>query len=340
MKAFSVTALETTTNSTGLVVDLKQAYSLGIDVAWEFEAVPTAPIEIDLGRIDQYTWNFADIGTSADGDFIVLEDATGALWAAALDVDGTGVANAGAVWTSVAAAKKTVVDISALTDDEDIAAAVKAALELLVGFTAKFTLTDNGDGTVLAVTDTQYAATSWGTYNIDESGAGSTSVTVASAGANPTVHTSTNTIDATAHGFLTGMKARVAISAGSLPSPLSAGVDYFVIRVNDDSFKLATTRAFALAGTAIDITTEGTDSQTITVTAQANAGTVVVEYSIDLEERQGRRWRTYATTNLVTDTSPDVSKTADVEFHAVRPVLSVTAGILKNASVTFYGKGT
>lgn len=57
--------------------------------------------------------------------------------------------------------------------------------------------------------------------------------------------------------FQTGEKVWVS-SSGTLPAPLTASTDYWVIRVSDTTIKLATTLANALAGTAIDLTTAGT----------------------------------------------------------------------------------
>ena len=60
---------------------------------------------------------------------------------------------------------------------------------------------------------------------------------------------------------------RVSNSGGALPGGLSAGTDYYVIKLGDDTFSFATTRALALAGTAVDITDAGTGTHTIADTA-------------------------------------------------------------------------
>lgn len=62
--------------------------------------------------------------------------------------------------------------------------------------------------------------------------------------------------------LLTGTRVRVSTST-TLPAPLVAATDYYLIRVNDSTFKLATTYANAIAGTQIDITTTGTGTQTL-----------------------------------------------------------------------------
>lgn len=52
-------------------------------------------------------------------------------------------------------------------------------------------------------------------------------------------------------------------TTGVLPSPLVAATDYYVIRIDAVTIKLATTYAFAIAGTAIDITDQGSGNHTL-----------------------------------------------------------------------------
>ena len=62
--------------------------------------------------------------------------------------------------------------------------------------------------------------------------------------------------------LLTGTRVQVSTTT-TLPSPLVAATNYYVIRVSDSTCKLATSYANAIAGTAIDITTAGTGTHTI-----------------------------------------------------------------------------
>lgn len=66
-----------------------------------------------------------------------------------------------------------------------------------------------------------------------------------------------------AHGLTTGQ--RVVVTAITGGTGVTAGTAYFVINVSSSTFKLATTRALAIAGTAIDITVDGS-AGTITPT--------------------------------------------------------------------------
>lgn len=67
------------------------------------------------------------------------------------------------------------------------------------------------------------------------------------------VATGTDRITQTAHGLATGDRLFLT-TTGTLPTGLSASTEYFAIRVDADTFELATTLANAIAGTQIDIT--------------------------------------------------------------------------------------
>jgi hypothetical protein len=64
-----------------------------------------------------------------------------------------------------------------------------------------------------------------------------------------------DTITIASHGFFTGLK--VALTGTNLPTGLSA-TNYWVIRVDANTIKLASSLALAVAGTPVDITAQGT----------------------------------------------------------------------------------
>lgn len=64
-----------------------------------------------------------------------------------------------------------------------------------------------------------------------------------------------NIIPIAAHGYITGTKIALT-TTGSLPAGLSA-TNYWVIKVTAGTLKLATSLANAVAGTAVDITGDG-----------------------------------------------------------------------------------
>ncbi len=71
------------------------------------------------------------------------------------------------------------------------------------------------------------------------------------------------------HGLLTGDgPLQVSNGGGALPTGLAGSTDYWVIKIDADTFYLATTRANALAGTHLSISTNGTGAQTISDTAE------------------------------------------------------------------------
>jgi hypothetical protein len=62
--------------------------------------------------------------------------------------------------------------------------------------------------------------------------------------------------------LLTGTKVRFTTTT-TLPAGLALATDYYLIRVSDTTFKVATSYANAIAGTPIDITDTGTGTHTI-----------------------------------------------------------------------------
>lgn len=69
----------------------------------------------------------------------------------------------------------------------------------------------------------------------------------------------------------TGTAVTVSNSGGALPTGLSAATVYWTIKISATTFKLASTLANAFAGTAINITDNGTGTQTVT---SINPGTI------------------------------------------------------------------
>lgn len=67
-----------------------------------------------------------------------------------------------------------------------------------------------------------------------------------------------------ARDFMTGEKVQFT-TTGTLPAPLSLATDYYVIRVSATEIKIATTISNSIAGTAINLTTQGTGNHTATL---------------------------------------------------------------------------
>lgn len=70
---------------------------------------------------------------------------------------------------------------------------------------------------------------------------------------------------ATTSSLYSGTPVTVSNSGGALPAPLAAATTYYVINVSGTTIQLAATAADVNTGTQIDLTTNGTGTQTITV---------------------------------------------------------------------------
>lgn len=81
----------------------------------------------------------------------------------------------------------------------------------------------------------------------------------ADAGTDTCTYTSTASIPSN---ILTGTRVRLTTTT-TLPAGLALATDYYVIRLGDTTFRLATSYANAIAGTQIDITDAGTGTHTI-----------------------------------------------------------------------------
>lgn len=92
------------------------------------------------------------------------------------------------------------------------------------------------------------------------------------------VATGTEIITITSHGFVTGLKVALTTD-GELPGGLSA-TDYYVIKVSDNTIKLAASYAAAIAGTAEDITSAA-GGGTHTLTPATLSGAIKLQTSID-----------------------------------------------------------
>jgi microcystin-dependent protein len=85
------------------------------------------------------------------------------------------------------------------------------------------------------------------------------------------VNPAIETVTVTGHGLnRTGFPVRFT-TTGTLPGGLVAGTTYFAIVVDENSFMVASTYALALAGTATDLTSQGTGTHTLAQAADPDA---------------------------------------------------------------------
>lgn len=81
------------------------------------------------------------------------------------------------------------------------------------------------------------------------------------------------------HGFETGRKIALT-TGGTLPTGLSA-TNYWLIKVDDDTFKFAASLVDALAGTAVNLTGYGTGTHTVTPAALSGASVKIQESNVN-----------------------------------------------------------
>ncbi len=95
----------------------------------------------------------------------------------------------------------------------------------------------------------------------------------------------TEIFTASTHGLLTGDgPLQVSNGGGGLPTGLSAATDYWVIKIDANTFYLATSRANAIAGTHLSISGDGTGTQTL-------SDTVYTERVTTLDISAFARWK-------------------------------------------------
>lgn len=128
----------------------------------------------------------------------------------------------------------------------------------------------------------------------------------------------TDICTAVAHGYYTGLKV-AATTTTTLPAGLSA-TNYYVIRIDADTFKLATSAANALAGTAVDITDTGTGTHTLTPAALAGAS-YKLQGSMD-----GTTYFDLSGAYNVTATARLIHEKLSPMYNYVRVVWAITAG--------------
>ena len=124
------------------------------------------------------------------------------------------------------------------------------------------------------------------------------------------INTSTDVITVTNHGFSTGDRVFYIEAGSGLATPLANGTAYYVIKIDANTLKLATSAANATAGTAINITATGNNAQyleygfgIITVT-KANHGLTATEavditFTADADDGSKPADGTYNITSIV-----------------------------------------
>jgi len=116
-------------------------------------------------------------------------------------------------------------------------------------------------------------------------------------------------------------------TTGALPTNVSTGTNYFIIKVSDTTFRFASSLANSLAGTPIVLTSSGSGTQTVNPNSFVSA-TVKLEGSMD-----GSNWA-----DLPISATGDATKTktvtgtgsfilfSDIPMNYFRAYYTMTAG--------------
>lgn len=175
---------------------------------------------------------------------------------------------------------------------------------------------------------------------LDVSGLQTLAIQVALANVTPTnktfadtdVNTTNDTATISAHGFTTGL-AITLTTTGSLPAGLSLATTYYVIRVDANTIKFATSAANAVAGTAINLTTQGGAGSTNTVNVTALSATLNVDGSVD-----GTTWFELASDQSVGSETSFLFSLTNPTVKYVALQVDITSGVVTVAQ-EIIGKG-
>ncbi len=275
------------------------------------------------GTKEVQTLTFPTKAGATGGDYVEIFDASGAAWAAALNKSGTDPVPTGAIYTAIAAGKKTNVDISSATTAADVVGLILTALNALTGFTAVITLVDNTDGTLTSTQIVPGPTSNPVPKNANDSGVGSITAVETTPGVAGDVDITNNQITETAHGYATGAKIDLTTS-GTLPAGLSATA-YYLIAADANHYKFATSQANALAGTAVDITGYGIGTHTTTPTA-ALAGAIKLQKNNE-PETLPEIWFDVGSSSQNFAAAGNLNwALTDIGYKSLRAVSTVTSG--------------
>lgn len=129
------------------------------------------------------------------------------------------------------------------------------------------------------------------------------------------VTTGTDTINLPLHNLVTGEVVQVS-SATTLPNPLVAATNYFVIVVDANNIKLATTDTNALSGVVIDITTQGVGTHTITATSPLRWTGVIKQNTLTQAGSAGTASTLFYGAELA---SKAFKRGSSIYFHVIYP---------------------
>lgn len=137
-----------------------------------------------------------------------------------------------------------------------------------------------------------------------------------------------DTVTITGHGYSTGLKIALT-TAGTLPAGLSA-TNYYMIVVDANTLKFATSAANARAGTAVDITDAGGAANNTITPAALGAVVFTIQVSND-----GTNWFSTSLTKTYSADANHFFALTDIYAKYVQLNTTVAAGIVKVTAVLF-----
>lgn len=167
-----------------------------------------------------------------------------------------------------------------------------------------------------------------------------------------TTTNATETVNKVAHGLLTGDGPVQLTTTGTLPAGYALLTNYWVIKTGADTLQLASSLANALAGTAVNITTDGTGTHTLSPVAgtkrllngqfvytftQAETNVTASWISITVEESASFS-KTEQTVDLYTPEWDEISEgawtRADIQrLHS--SILAARVGVFNTSTLVF-----
>lgn len=212
------------------------------------------------GKGAQWSIWFPTKAATATRSYVRVIDTNGDLWAVYFDKTGSEAEPTGAVWASIPAGRKTKANITSCTTGGDIQAVVSTAFAGLTGFGDMFNNWAYDDQIVFKHRQKKdVGAGNLRTYLVGD--ASYTDATESQAGSDGDIDDYNALFRITGHGWITGQPIRV-YGSETLPSPLVADTVYYVIRIDEDSFRLATSSENANSGTYIYLGDCGVDLAT------------------------------------------------------------------------------
>jgi len=157
------------------------------------------------------------------------------------------------------------------------------------------------------------------------------------------VNVTDNTITIATHGIPAGARGRLT-TTGTLPAPLALLTDYFVIVVNANTIKLATSYDNAVAGTAVDLSDTGSGGATHTFTQIALGGSLQPQVTNDDPFESTAAWTDFGSAVTISGNSSTIlyapigtSLPVKFPFNGVRFVVTNTGGGIA-MNMKFHGK--